>query len=263
MRSASRATPTSIPVCAAILAFVNAGKKGSDVRRQFASGQYGWPQDAIDGALILLSVTGHLRVTQNGQPFDPRQLDHAKVGVCDFRTEHVTISAAQKLAIRKLFQAASVGCKPGEEAVAGPGFVGKVLELAEAAGGDAPRPEKPDSTTVKEIKALTGNEQLVKLYEEREALTQNITGLDQDRQGHPGQAAPVEQPERSGRTREAKLAEADECQAADADHRERAPAPGRSRSSRALVRQAHPGSPGEADRAPRGYQQLTRTAWRR
>ena len=167
--------PDKHPVCAAILAFVNAGKKGSDVRRQFASGQYGWPQDAIDGALILLSVTGHLRVTQNGQPFDPRQLDHAKVGVCDFRTEHVTISAAQKLAIRKLFQAASVGCKPGEEAVAGPVFVGKLLELAEAAGGDAPCPEQPDATTVKEIKALTGNEQLVKLYEEREALTQNIT----------------------------------------------------------------------------------------
>lgn len=167
--------PDKHPVCAAILAFVNAGKKGSDVRRQFANGQYGWPQDAIDGALILLSVTGHLRVTHNGQAFDPRQLDHAKVGVCDFRTEHVTISAAQKLAIRKLFQAAGVGCKPGEEAVVGPVFIGTVLELADAAGGDAPRPEKPDTTTVKEIKALTGNEQLVKLFDEREALTKNIT----------------------------------------------------------------------------------------
>jgi hypothetical protein len=166
--------PDKHPVCAAILAFGNAGKKGSDVRRQFASGQYGWPQDAIDGALILLSVTGHLRVTHNGQAFDPRQLDHAKVGVCDFRTEHVTISAAQKLAIRKLFQAAGVGCKPGEEAVTGPVFVSTVLELAHAAGGDAPRPEKPDATTVKEIKALTGNEQLLKLYEKKDALTQNI-----------------------------------------------------------------------------------------
>jgi hypothetical protein len=167
--------PDKHPVCAAILAFVNAGKKGSDVRRQFANGQYGWPQDAIDGALILLSVTGHLRVTHNGQAFDPRQLDHAKVGVCDFRTEHVTISAAQKLAIRKLFQAAGVGCKPGEEAVVGPVFIGTVLELADAAGGDAPRPQKPDTTTVKETKALTGNEQLLKLYEQKDALTQSLT----------------------------------------------------------------------------------------
>jgi len=161
-------------VCAAILGFVNAGKKGSDIRKQFSSGQYGWPQDAIDGALVLLSVTGHLRVTQNGQPFDPRQLDHSKIGICDFRTEHVTISAAQKLAIRKLFQAAQVGCKPGEEASVAPEFILKVIELAESAGGEAPRPEKSNLTTVKEIKALTGNEQLAKLFEQRDVLTQNL-----------------------------------------------------------------------------------------
>ncbi len=167
--------PDKHPVCAAILGFVNAGKKGSEIRKQFSSGQYGWPQDAIDGALVLLAVTGHLRVTQNGQPFDPRQLDHSKIGICDFRTEHVTISAAQKLAVRKLFQAAQVGCKPGEEAAVAPEFILKVIELAEAAGGEAPRPEKPNLTTVKEIKALTGNEQLAKLYEQRDALTQSLT----------------------------------------------------------------------------------------
>lgn len=167
--------PDKHPVCAAILGFVNAGKKGSEIRKHFSSGQYGWPQDAIDGALVLLSVTGHLRVTQNGQRFDPRQLDHSKIGICDFRTEHVTISAAQKLAVRKLFQAAGVGCKPGEETAVAPVFIAKVIELAETAGGDAPRPEKPNLTTVKEIKALTGNEQLAKLYEERETLTENLT----------------------------------------------------------------------------------------
>ena len=163
------------PVCSAVLAFVNAGKRGSEIRKQFSSGQYGWPGDAIDGALALLSVTGHLRVTQNGQPFDPKQLDHAKIGICDFRTEHVTISAAQKLAIRKLFQAAGIGCKPGEEAAVAPAFVLKAIELAESAGGDAPRPEKPDVALMKEIKALTGNDQLVKLFDQRDVVTQQLT----------------------------------------------------------------------------------------
>ena len=167
--------PDKHPVCATILGFVNAGKKGSEIRKQYSSGQCGWPQDAIDGALVLLSVTGHLRVTQNGQPFDPRQLDHSKIGICDFRTEHVTISAAQKLAIRKLFQAAQVGCKPGEEGAVALEFIVKVIELAEAAGGEAPRPEKPNLTTVKETKALSGNEQVAKLYEQRDVLTQNLT----------------------------------------------------------------------------------------
>jgi hypothetical protein len=163
------------PVCAAVLGFVNAGKKGSDIRKQFSNGQYGWPQDAIDGALVLLSVTGHLRVTQNGQPFDPRHLDHAKIGICDFRTEHVTISAVQNISIRKLFQAAQVGCKPSTEAAVAPEFLQKVIDLAEAAGGEAPLPVRPNLTRVREIKALSGNEQLVQLYEQREALTQNLT----------------------------------------------------------------------------------------
>ncbi len=172
--------PEKHPVCAVILGFISAGKKGNEVRKQFASGQYGWPQDAIDGALLLLSVAGHLRVTQNGQPFDPRQLDHAKIGVCDFRTEHVTISAAQKLAVRKLFQAAGVGCKPGEEAAAAPEFITRAIELAESAGGDPPRPAQPVVGTIKEIKALGGNEQLAKLHEERDALTKDLAAWSKD-----------------------------------------------------------------------------------
>jgi hypothetical protein len=87
----------------------------------------------------------------------------------------VTISAAQKLALRKLFQVDQVGCKPGEEAAVAPEFILKVIELAESAGGEAPRPEKPNLTTVKEIKALTGNEQLAKLFEQHDVLTQNLT----------------------------------------------------------------------------------------
>jgi len=163
-------------VCSAILAFVNAGKKGNEIRRQFASGEYGWPQDAIDGALVLLSVTGHLRATQSHQPIDPRQLDHSKIGVCDFRTEHLTITASQKLAVRKLFQAAQLGCKPGEEAAVAPEFISRAIELAEAAGGDPPRPEKTNLASLKEIKALTGNEQLLQLYEQRDVLTQDVAG---------------------------------------------------------------------------------------
>jgi hypothetical protein len=64
-RKAEKGDADKHPVCAAILGFVNAGKRGIEIRRSFSSGQYGWPQDAIDGALVLLSVTGHLRATQN------------------------------------------------------------------------------------------------------------------------------------------------------------------------------------------------------
>lgn len=171
--------PDKHPVCAAVLATVGAGKRGSEIRKQFGSGQYGWPQDAIDGALVLLSVTGHLRVSQSGQAFDPKQLDHSKIGICDYRTEHVTITAAQKLGLRKLFQAAGVGCKPGEEATAAPDFIVKALQAAEAAGGEPPRPPRPRIEHLREIASLTGNEQLIRLYERRESLTADLSAWTQ------------------------------------------------------------------------------------
>jgi hypothetical protein len=39
--------PDKHPVCAAILGFVNAGKKGSEIRKQFSSGQFGWPRTRL------------------------------------------------------------------------------------------------------------------------------------------------------------------------------------------------------------------------
>src|SRR5262249_48763265 len=50
-------------VCAAVLAEVGAGKRGKEVRDTFAASPYGWPQDAVDAALITLHTTGHLRAT--------------------------------------------------------------------------------------------------------------------------------------------------------------------------------------------------------
>ena len=46
--------PDKHPVCKAILDYVGSGKKGTEVRKQFGGAKYGWPQDAIDAALIVL-----------------------------------------------------------------------------------------------------------------------------------------------------------------------------------------------------------------
>ena len=44
--------PDQHPVCATILGFVGSGKEGTKVRKEFAGPKCGWPQDAIDAALI-------------------------------------------------------------------------------------------------------------------------------------------------------------------------------------------------------------------
>ena len=162
------------PVCAAVLSFVGAGKRGRDVRSHFSDPPYGWPRDAIDAALISLFGAGHLRATANGVALHPPQLDQAKVPSTDFRTESATINARQRLKLRSLFQTAGVDCKPNEETVAAGRLLNRLGDLALKAGGDAPLPKRPDPQHLSELLALSGNEQLLAILDRHDALVASL-----------------------------------------------------------------------------------------
>ena len=162
------------PVCAAVLAFVGAGKRGRDVRSHFSDPPYGWPRDAIDAALITLFGAGHLRATANGVALHPPQLDQAKVPSTDFRTESATINARQRLKLRSLFQTAGVDCKPNEEIAAAGRLLTRLGDLALNAGGDAPLPKRPDTQHLSELLALSGIEQLLAILDRHDALVANL-----------------------------------------------------------------------------------------
>ena len=161
-------------VCSAVLSFVGSGKKGKEVRDHFSAPPYGWPRDAIDAALISLFGAGHLRATANGTPLKPRELDQAKVSVTDFRVESATIDTRQRIKIRKLFQSTGVSCKPNEEPTAAAELLDKLITLAQSAGGDAPLPECPDTSHLRDLQSLTGNEQLVGILSRYDELQKNI-----------------------------------------------------------------------------------------
>ena len=161
-------------VCSAVLSFVGSGKKGKEVRDHFSAPPYGWPRDAIDAALISLFGAGHLRATANGTPLKPRELDQAKVSVADFRIESATIDTRQRIKVRKLFQSAGVACKPNEETTAAVEFLDKLGTLAQSAGGDAPLPERPDTSHLRDLQSLTGNEQLVGILSRYDELQKNV-----------------------------------------------------------------------------------------
>lgn len=63
------------PVCKSLLQFVAGGKKGLEIRKHFGASPYGWPQDAIDGSLYILLLSGHFKASNNGQPVTSTQLD--------------------------------------------------------------------------------------------------------------------------------------------------------------------------------------------
>ena len=162
------------PVCAAVLTWVGAGKRGRDVRTHFSDPPFGWPRDAIDGALISLFGTGHLSATANGVALSPKGLDQSKVPSTDFRIQSTTISTRQRLHARQLFQNVDIDCKRNEEVTAAGHFLDKLVDLAANAGGEPPLPEPPDIRHLSELQSLAGNEQLVSILERSAELADNF-----------------------------------------------------------------------------------------
>jgi len=164
----------SHPVCRQVLETIGAGATGTAVRKTLRAGPYGWPQDAIDAALIALHRAQHVTALLNGVPVPVGQLDQNKIAKSEFRAEKITVPVKDRIAIRSLFSSAGVSCKAGEESARAPEFLSNVAQLAQAAGGDPPLPASPSQALIQELRALVGNEQLLALRNRAEELKKAI-----------------------------------------------------------------------------------------
>lgn len=163
--------PANNPVCKAIIAFIAGGKKGSDIRTHFEATRYGWSRDAIDGGLQVLLIAGLIRAQDDrGRSVDPKELERKAIGKAAFKVESATVSTSQRIQIRKVLQRIGVQAKQGEELAAVPEFLRLASELADHAGGDAPKPERPDTSSLEEIRLASGNEQLLAIFNRQDEL---------------------------------------------------------------------------------------------
>ncbi len=163
------------PVCAELLKFIGVSKKGSEIRDNFKEAPYGWSQDAIDGGLYALLASGALRATDVARkPVDNKSLERSKLTQTHFKVESITIKTVQLIQVRKLLTEVGVESRSGEELSKIPEFIVKVRQLAESAGGEAPKPENPDTTLLNSIIDESGNAQLLALYSHKEKLKQQI-----------------------------------------------------------------------------------------
>jgi len=174
-----KGNPEDHPVCAAVLKRVQSTTTGKTVRQDLMTSPYGWPQDAIDASLVLLTLTRHVQALQNGQSVDVSDLAHRSIGNTRFRAETVTLKYKQKMEVRHLLSQL-VNVTPDEELMAVPMFLERVKELADKASGAPPLPAEPDLPYVREIERCTGNERLAKLHEHKERLLKD-TGTWQSR----------------------------------------------------------------------------------
>ena len=159
------------PVCQKLLAYIGPGKKGSEIRDHFESPPFGWPRDAIDGALFALLSAGHIKATDAAsKPVDARSLDRNKLTQAAFRQEVIIITPPQLIKIRTLFSAVGVACQPKEELAKAPQLIAKLRELSSKAGGAAPAPVLPALTAVDALEAQSGNGQLLELFTRHDEL---------------------------------------------------------------------------------------------
>jgi hypothetical protein len=166
---------TKHAVCRRVLDLVGAGKKGKDIREHFRSAPFGWPQDAIDGALFVMLVAGNLRTTVNGQPAQAQTLPQNQVGVASFYVDVPPLNVQQRLDLKALFQKVGITTQNSKESEAAAQFLQKLLALAESAGGSAPRPESPNTQDVRALQMLSGNAQLLKIHEQKDDLTAKLS----------------------------------------------------------------------------------------
>lgn len=156
--------PKDHPVGVEILRFIgNGAKLGREIRNHFMKAPYGWSQDAIDTIIIMLRNTEHLSTKEPN-------LNQTKLGGAEFKKEIHTLTASDKIKLRKLFQDAGITCKPGEEAMQSSLFLHKLKHLAGLVSGDSPRPEPINTRFADEIESLDGNERLMRILDEQEDL---------------------------------------------------------------------------------------------
>ncbi len=162
------------PVAREVMAVVGTGIRGGDVRKKLKAEPFGWPQDAIDAALVALHRAGALRATLNGQPIAAGQLDQNRIQSTEFRPEKVRLGTTDKIALRGLYQKAGVTVISGDEELKATQFLDALIQLARAAGGEPPLPARPDTRKIEDLKRLTGTEQLGAILEAKAELEQWI-----------------------------------------------------------------------------------------
>jgi hypothetical protein len=167
--------PDKHPVCKAILDEVGASKKGSDLIKKFTAPGYGWSNNAVNAAVMVLLAAGLLRASRNGQPVLRQSLEQSTIGPTEFCVDHPPIAARDKVKLRALFQKAGVKCQSNDDVEMKSGeFLNAVVGLARSAGGDAPLPELPNTNHVKALQASFGNEQLSGILVQYTAIDADI-----------------------------------------------------------------------------------------
>jgi hypothetical protein len=166
------------PVARDVLASIGSGCEGREVRKRFGESPYGWPQDAVDAAIVALHASGHLTARYKGTTLAPGQLDQTKIPATELRVQTATLTAQEKIRLRQLFQRAGLVVSPADDLAARSGdFLREMKQRSAAAGGPPPLPAPPPMAELDELEGHAGNERLKRLLESAPRLEETFDRL--------------------------------------------------------------------------------------
>jgi hypothetical protein len=161
----------SHPVASQVITTIGGGKEGSAIRAELRVSPYGWPQDAIDAVLLALHRDGSLSAKDSqNNPIAVGQLDQQSLGKASFYLQKIRLTTKQKLAVRGIYGFAGVTALAGQEETKAGEFLDAIENQVAQAGGDPPLPALISSSLLKELRSLSGPEQLKAILEAEQRL---------------------------------------------------------------------------------------------
>jgi hypothetical protein len=161
----------SHPVARQLIKSIGGGKEGTGIRSELRVAPFGWPQDAIDAVLLALHRDGTLSAKdKQNNPIAVGQLDQQSLGVARFYLQEVRLTTKEKLAVRGVFGLAGVTALSGQEEAKAAEFLDAIENKVAQSGGEAPQPPPLGSTLLKELRNLSGPEQLKAILEAKDQL---------------------------------------------------------------------------------------------
>lgn len=179
--------PVANGVCKEVLAAISpGGTKGSELHKRFGAPWFGWPRDAINGAILTLVAAGNVRAAEDGKDLSgPKELPPTQIGKVTYYKEDEPPSVGQRIALKGLLTAAGIPYEAGQEGAQVPALLQRLKDLGARAGGSPPLPEPPDTAHVDALLALGGNQRFRAAADDHARLRDDLErwlGIDRTRE---------------------------------------------------------------------------------
>lgn len=144
------------PVVKEIKSFIGkATQTGANIHKHFMGEKYGWPKDAINGALAVLVLSEEVSASDGATPVTAADLTEARMTKLSYRVETVTLTFAQRQALKMLATKLGLPANPVDV----PACLNELRSAARGAGGDAPLPLAPSTADLDILLGKFGVEQ--------------------------------------------------------------------------------------------------------